>query len=231
MDHHLRLQAILMPVEPTTSDLIRSAIESRMLDLHTSIPARVVVYNPVLQTADVQPVVKRAIGTYDGDVDHEDLPIIHNVPVEWPGGGGFAMQFPVMVGDFVWLIFSEAATAQWRSTGQVSEPGDLRRHDLSYACAIFVRGTDANALIPLTPPTEGRMDCPAPFVFSSSAGQAAAQFVANAALVATALGILKTLFDGWVVTPGDGGGALKTAWTAVHDTFLPNVACTKLKAE
>ncbi len=180
-----------MPVEPTTTDVIRSAIESRLLDLHTSIPGVVVSYNPLLQTADVQPVVKRAIATYDGDTEHETLPVIHNVPIEWPGGGGFAMQFPVQPGDNVWLIFSEAATAQWRSTGQVSEPGDLRRHDLSYACAIWVRGTDAEALGPLLPPNEARMDCPAPFVFApNAAGQALALPVARANPILTYLALL-----------------------------------------
>lgn len=220
-----------MPVEPTEVDVIRSAIESRLLDLHTSMPGRVVTYYPATQTADVQPVIKRAIQSYSGELVHEELPIIHNVPIEWPGGGGYAMQFPVMSGDFVWLIFSEAATAMWRSTGQISEPGDLRRHDLSYACAIFVRGPETKVLVPLAPSTEARMDCPGPFVFSSAAGQAAAQFVASATLVSAALQALKAVFDGWTPVANDGGAALKTALGLALSSWPPNLAVTKLKAE
>ncbi len=176
-----------MPVEPTTTDVIRGAIESRLLDLHTSMPGRVVTYDPLTQTADVQPVVKRAIGKYDGETEHEELPIIHNVPIEWPGGGGYAMQFPVLPGDHVWLIFSEAATAQWRSTGQVSEPGDLRRHDLSYACAIVINDP-TTPRGPLVPPTEARMDCPGYFAFAqNAAAQALALPVARATPLLTAL--------------------------------------------
>jgi Phage protein Gp138 N-terminal domain len=177
-----------MADEPTDAEVIRTAIDSRLLSLHTSMPGVVVTYNPGLQTADVQPVIKRAVPTSDGGIEHETLPVIHNVPVEWPGGGGFAMQFPVRPGDHVWLIFSEAATAKWRSTGQISEPGDLRRHDLSYAMALFVRGPMKNALAPLTPPTEARMDCPAPFVFGN---QMTAQLVALSGKVDAAMELIK----------------------------------------
>lgn len=182
-----------MPIVPTDAELIRAAIESRLIDLHTSMPAVVVVYNPLLQTVDVQPVIKRALESQSGEIVHETLPIIHNVPMQWPGGGGYAMQFPILPGEHVWLIFSEAATAQWRSTGQLSEPVDLRRHDLSYACAIPCRGTDLEIRQPLTPPTEARMDCPFPFVFADGvAEQILAMNVAKAPPLMTYVGALLT---------------------------------------
>jgi hypothetical protein len=39
-------------------------------------------------------------------------------------------------GDHVALLFSEWSYSQWRETGEVSKPGDLTRHDLSYPFAI-----------------------------------------------------------------------------------------------
>src|SRR5690606_32376085 len=101
-------------------------------------------------------------------------------------------------GNHVWVMFSEAAMAQWRTTGQISEPADLRRHDLSYACAIFLPyATVAEAALaaatPLSPPTEARMDCPSPFVFAAdTAGQLLAQFVALSDKVDAALEALRT---------------------------------------
>jgi hypothetical protein len=46
----------------------------------------------------------------------------------------------------VLLVFSEAATGLWRTTGEVSEPGNLERHGLSSAFAIPGIGPDAAAL-------------------------------------------------------------------------------------
>lgn len=213
---------------PTDAELIAGAIESRLLSLHTSMPGKVVTYNPALQTANVQPVIQRAVPTSAGGIEHEELPIIHNVPLEWPGGGGFAMQFPVQPGDHVWLIFSEVATSKWRSTGQVSEPGDLRRHDLSYACALWIRGPNSEALTPLAPPTEARMDCPAPFVFGSQLG---AEFVALASLVLDELEAIKSYIDGHThPVPGGPSPGVSSAPSSPMPT-PGSVAATKLKSE
>lgn len=217
-----------MPVEPTDVDVIRSAIESRLLDLHTAMPGKVVTWDPIGQSVNVQPVIKRAISTYDGEIDHEDLPIVHNVPVAFPGGGGYTMRFPITTGDHVWLMFSEAATARWRTTGQISEPGDLRRHDLSYACAMylpFATTTEAAAAVasPLTPPTQARMDCPGPFVFADgSVGQALATFVALADKVDAAMELIKN-----AVYPT----AMGPSGTAASLQAIVPTGATKLKAQ
>lgn len=206
-----------MAEEPTDAEVITAALDSRLLSLHTSMPGVVVSYNPLLQTADVQPAIKRAVPLNDGTYDHEELPVVHNVPMEWPGGGGFAMVFPILPGDNVWLIFSEAATAKWRSTGQISEPGDLRRHDLSYAMALFVRGTTAKALTPLLPPTEARMDCPQPFVFGD---QLTADYVALAAKVDAALTLIKTHTHPTAMGPSGQSAELVPMVTATGSTKL-----------
>jgi hypothetical protein len=208
-----------MPVEPTDVEIIQAALESRLLDVHTCLPGRVVSYNPATQTADIQPLVKRAIRSYAGELVHETLPVVHDVPVEWPGGGGFAMIFPVAPGDHMWLIFSEAATAKWRSTGQISEPGDLRRHDLSYACAVYSRGPASGALQPLSPSTQARMDCPNPFVFGS---QASAQFVALSNKVDAAMDLIKTHIHPTAMGPSGPDASLNA---------IESSACTKLKAQ
>lgn len=134
-----------METSPTLAEVIRGAIESRLLDVHTSIPGKVVTYDPTTQTADVQPAVRRALSLEDG-VEHEDLPIIPNVPVGWMRGGGFSFQFPLVPGDHVWLVFSEAATGAWRESGDLSDPVDHARHDLSYPIALPMCAPDSGAL-------------------------------------------------------------------------------------
>lgn len=103
---------------------------SVLRDVHTSLPGIVKSYSATSQTATVQPAIQREI-----DGEYETLPQIPNVPVVWPAAGGFAIVFPLVPGDSVWLMFSESAWAQYRSSGQVSRPGDLTRHSLSYPVA------------------------------------------------------------------------------------------------
>lgn len=136
----------------TDVDVIREAIKGALADLHTCLPGQIVVYNPAKQTATVAPVIKRQMKKADGSKAHELIPPIHNVPVLFPRGGGTSILWPLVTGDGVLLVFSEAATAQWRSTGQISEPGDTRRHELSYAFAIPGVAPTTN---PVTPPNVG----------------------------------------------------------------------------
>lgn len=218
-----------MPIEPTFAEVITGAIDSKLLDLHTCMPGVVVGFDAIGQSVNVQPVIKRAIHSYAGELVHEQLPIIHNVPVAFPGGGGYVMRFPVTAGDHVWLMFSEAAMSQWRTTGQISEPLDLRRHDLSYACAMYLPfGTVAEAVEaaadPLLPSTAARMDCPSPFTFGN---QLTAGFVA----LATKVDAVFTAIAAVTPVPGDGGATIKAAVAAATTTNGGSVAATKLKAQ
>jgi hypothetical protein len=95
--------------------------------LHTAFPAKVVAYDAALQVVDVSPALLREVPT---DVAREPWayealpdPLVH-VPILWPRGGGFALTFPLAVGDWVLVVCAEQATLLWRQTGAVgSEPG------------------------------------------------------------------------------------------------------------
>jgi len=122
--------------EPTTSELIRDAMSARLADVNVATVGKVQAYDPLTQTASVVPVVKRPIEDSEGEFDHEAICILPNMPVLFPGGGGFFFHFPIEPGDFVLLVFCHDAIGTWRETGEVSEPGDLRRHSLANAVAI-----------------------------------------------------------------------------------------------
>jgi hypothetical protein len=137
-------------LEPTEAELLREVIESRLADVHTSIPGRIVKYDAATQTADVEIVIQRAEQSESGTIVHETFPVIPNVPVGWQSGGGYSFQFPLAVGDGVWLLFSEAAIANWRETGDVSPPGDLDRFDISYPIALPCARPRSKALVTAT---------------------------------------------------------------------------------
>lgn len=63
-------------------------------------------------------------------------PMLLNVPVLFPGGGGFRLAFPLREGDEVLVICSQRSLDRWKATGGVVEAGDRRQFALSDAVAI-----------------------------------------------------------------------------------------------
>ncbi len=122
-------------IDPDVTELIRSAIDSRLLDVNVCLPGIVVSYDAATQTCEVRPAVKRPLDTDSGEVVHEEIKPIQNVPVAFPGGGNFSQHFALAAGDTVLLVFSQWSFAQWRQTGVVSEAGDLRMHAPAYPVA------------------------------------------------------------------------------------------------
>lgn len=170
-----------MGVEPTLAEIVREALESRLLDVWTAAVCRVEKYTPgTPPTVDALPMVRRALPDTAGGTQHEDLPVLPNVPVLFPHSAAFSGTWPLVPGDFVLVIFCASAIGNWRETGDVSDPGDLRRHDLSHGIAIpgvAPKGT--------TLPTD-----PTATIFETSAhvqiGAAASEFVVLADKMVTA---------------------------------------------
>jgi hypothetical protein len=131
---------------PEVLDASARTLQAR---IHTHLPGKVVSYDPVTNTANVQPMVKGALFDREGERSFEELPTIPSVPVLWPRAGGFVVRLPLEAGDGVLLCFSEASLAEWRTTGQLSEPTDARRHSLGHAFAIPGAFPDVDVLSPL----------------------------------------------------------------------------------
>jgi len=64
------------------------------------------------------------------------LPLLVDVPVVFPRGGGVTLTFPVKAGDECQLIFNDRCIDFWWQSGGVQLPVDPRQHDLSDAVAI-----------------------------------------------------------------------------------------------
>lgn len=215
---------------PSIAEVIRAAIESQLADVHTCLPGRVVSYDPATQQADVQIVVRRASEAADGSTALEDFPVLPAVPVAWMRGGGYSLQFPLAKGDHVWLMFSEAAMGFWRASGQVSEPGDLARHSLSYPIALPCIAPDAAKLPPVMG-DEAVLQTPGYLRVGGPAAQEVAlaslvdaRFSALQAAIVTALGQINTASV--ALTPPN-----PTAAATVSAVMPTPIAASKLKAE
>lgn len=113
-------------------EAIQNGIESRLVDVHTALPGVVKSYNASDQLIDVTPALKRKYK--DGSV--VNLPVITNVPVCFPRGGKAHLTFPLEQGDYVLLVFSERSIDFWIDQGNITDPKEPRKFNLSDAIAI-----------------------------------------------------------------------------------------------
>lgn len=134
----------------TLSSAITTGIESKLKDLHTSMPGIIASFNAATQTATVQPAIKRIFKTReetDELLTPSAIPPLINVPVQFPRAGGFCMTFPVKKGDECLLVFSERSIDYWHRSGGVKNPGGKRFHHLSDAVAIMAISSIPNAIV------------------------------------------------------------------------------------
>jgi len=133
----------------TLASNIEQGIRNILKDVHTSMPGIIETFDPVKQIASIQPAIKRIFKTNDGDKEiltPTDLPILINVPIQFPRGGGFSLTFPVKKGDECLLVFCERSFDNWHKFGGVKEPGAKRFHSLSDATAFVGLSSLANKI-------------------------------------------------------------------------------------
>lgn len=144
-----------MSSEPTEAELLRRAIENRLLDVHTSLPAVVEKYDSSTQTIDARVALKRAIASDDQATVYEEIPILRNIRVKFPSGSHifgetkkrFYIAWPLQKGDPVDLIFDEEYTGDYRETATVpSAPVFAGRFNLSSCYALPGAGANQDAI-------------------------------------------------------------------------------------
>lgn len=109
-----------------------AAIRGRQSNIWTLLPAKIVSYDAVKQTCQIQPqIIIQWNNPLTGSPAHIQMPVISDCPVEFPGGGGYHLTFPIQPGDECTVAFSSRCIDGWWSTGAMSNQGDLRMHDLS----------------------------------------------------------------------------------------------------
>lgn len=132
------------PQQETIKEAFSAKIKS---EIHVSMPAKVVSFDEDKQTAVVQPLVRdKILNRSTGDVGFVKLPIIQDVPVCFPSGGGFTLTMPVGAGDEVLLVFTDTSFDSWWARGDVQNWVDLRRHDLSDAVAVLGMRSKPNVI-------------------------------------------------------------------------------------
>ena len=126
----------------TVSERVQSEDEfyRLMLDnfgfgLRVAMPGVITEFNSSEQTVTVQPAIRERI-VLDGSYSWVQLPLLLDVPICLPRGGGFVMTVPVKPGDECLVIFMDMCFDAWWSNGGIQNQIEKRRHDLSDAICI-----------------------------------------------------------------------------------------------
>lgn len=117
-------------------EAIEAAIDARQAEMWTAVPVMVESYDSAKGTIVAQPTVKSTIRKSDGKLERVQLPLLQDCPVQFPGGGGHTMTFPIKKGDECIAIISNRSIDQWHQSGGVQQQTSARMHDLSDAMII-----------------------------------------------------------------------------------------------
>ena len=119
-------------ITPTFEQVIKNAIESKLIELHTALPGEILQYDVAKQVASIQLTIQRK--TKDGVLI--DIPVLNNVPIIHPRSGSSIIHLPLKTGDHVLVIFVERSIDIWKTQGGKTNPQDPRKHHYSDAVAI-----------------------------------------------------------------------------------------------
>ena len=105
-----------------TQAIIFAIEEWVRLNLRTAMPGIVRAYDARTMRARVQPALRAIVSQPDGSTEAMDRAPIYDVPVTWPGGGGYVFHCNLDAGDTVWLMFSERGLAEFKRTIELADP-------------------------------------------------------------------------------------------------------------
>lgn len=106
-----------------------------------ALPGVIRSFDPETVTCDVDIAITARMtkaGTMGEDFQYESVhyPILNDLPVVFPRGGGVTLTFPIKEGDECLIVFSSRSIDFWWQNGGVQERADGRVLDLSDAFVI-----------------------------------------------------------------------------------------------
>jgi Phage protein Gp138 N-terminal domain len=114
-------------------DVMDTWLQSRLEDLHTTLPGTIQNYDPDTRLATVVPMVR--LNSLHGDII--EIKPIAAVPVVWPGCSRFSVIPKALeAGDGVILHFAESAIGNWLNGQGVQDAEDQTRFSLHDCIAV-----------------------------------------------------------------------------------------------
>lgn len=116
--------------------LYDSIIKKVNFNIRCCIPGIVQSYNRANNTAEIQPAIREEIVNEDNSVSYVNLPLLINVPIMFPKCAKGGLSFPITQNDECLVFFSDLSYDNFWKSGDIQNPVEVRRHDLSDGIAI-----------------------------------------------------------------------------------------------
>lgn len=112
-------------------EVMRTAVKKARNGVWVALPGIIQSFDAEAMTCVVQPATRARKKDETGDVQDAALPPLVDCPVQFPGGGGCTLTFPVAPGDECLIIFSSRSVDAWWQSGEVQNQYAHRTHSLS----------------------------------------------------------------------------------------------------
>ena len=120
----------------TQNQLYDNLIQKASFDIRCCIPGIIQSYNSENNTAEIQPAIREEVVNEDNSVSYVNLPLLINVPIIFPSTKLGGVRFTLEQGDECLVVFSDLSYDNFWTSGNVQNPIEVRRHDLSDGIAI-----------------------------------------------------------------------------------------------
>lgn len=122
---------------------LSSSIDAALRNAYFALPGIVESFDAGVARARVRPALDRVVSGVG-----REHPVVLDVPVVYPSGGGYGLTFPLVAGDDVLLLFSQRGLTDWKSRlgsglprrRSVPDRGAFLRLNDALALPGFVRG-------------------------------------------------------------------------------------------
>lgn len=114
----------------------RIAFEGRQSQIWTTFPAIVQSINWDEMTVEVIPAIQGSVEGEDGSIQYVNMPLLVDVPINFPSVKNFVLTLPIAAGDEVLVHIASRCIDSWWQSGGVQKPAEFRMHDLSDGFAV-----------------------------------------------------------------------------------------------
>lgn len=114
----------------------QALVDSISSDIRVAIPGIIQSFDSDTVTAVILPAVKGREADSAGNVTSQGLPLLTDIPVIFPRGGGVTLTFPIKAGDECLVIFADRCIDFWWQNGGVQEAVSERQHHFGDGFAI-----------------------------------------------------------------------------------------------
>ncbi len=153
-------------------EAMRAVLQGFRAGIWTALPGIIQSFDASKLTAVVLPAIQGTVTAPDGSTKNVPLPLLPDVPVCFPRGGGCTLTFPVAAGDECLVVFSSRCIDSWWQSGGAQVPFEPRMHDLSDGFALVGPFSQATKIAGFsTTKTQLRSNDGATYVELDPAGQ------------------------------------------------------------